>query len=134
MPRGLARGILIAATILFTVVSCGDDDEGLTSSDPNNRVPEIQAVRDTAVTVGDTLRIQARAVDLDGDDITYEVAVEVTWTELQFGITVDAGMDPETGWCEFRPAESDKPGRQFHFTANDGRGGSDTASFYVEVN
>jgi hypothetical protein len=121
-----ARFNVFAATVTLLALTfgCAGDD---IATGPANNPPELAAVRDTAIALGDTLGIFISATDPDGDHITYHLAVSVTWQELKDGYRADASLDAESGYFWFRPGGEDVPSRQFQFLAEDGRGGEDGA-------
>jgi hypothetical protein len=124
-------GAVALVALLVMVLSCAETNIGVEPSD--NDPPEMAAVRDTTVALGDTLGIFVSAIDPDGDDITYRLTVVVTFEELQQGYRADASLNAQTGYFWFRPGEDDVPSRGFRFTAEDGNGGEDTEGMTVNV-
>ena len=131
MPKEVRSG-LIAVTLLLPVLAAGCAGDSVTAGS-DNQPPELEAVRDTTVALGDTLGVFVSATDADGDDITYHLAVSVTWEELKQGYRADASLDARSGYFWFRPSDDDIPSRDFQFTADDGRGGEDAAWMKVGV-
>jgi hypothetical protein len=77
--------------------------------------------------MGDTLRLQAFAHDIDGDTIAFSLIVWYTLDELRRNYFAKVNMDSETGHFWFFPQDQDKPVRSFSFVAKDAVGGSDSA-------
>lgn len=120
-------GAIASVTVLLA--GCGDDG---TSPTPNT-APRIAAQGDTAVAVGDTLRLRASAEDDDGDALTFGVSIVISLDELEKGYFPDGGIDDVTGDFRFSPVDADRPGRDISFTVRDGRGGVDETEFHVRV-
>ncbi len=110
-----------AAAFAILVVGCTGAEDNVVPSD--NNPPVMAAVRDTTIALGDTVAFFVHATDPDGDDITYRLSVSMTWEELRDGYRADASLGSETGYFWFRPVKKDIPGRDFSFTADDGKGG-----------
>jgi hypothetical protein len=113
-----------------SAVGCGDDGGG---TSPANHRPVLAAQADTTVAVGDSLELWAWAEDVDGDALTYSLAIRMTLTELKQGHLPDTHFDAQTGHFVFRPSPDDRPSRFFEFRVSDGRGGADSTSFTVTV-
>jgi hypothetical protein len=123
---------VLAASALVISLGCGDDAGDL-QPEPPNRPPRLEARTDTTATVGDTLRLQARAIDPDDDPLRYGMISEISATEFQEGYFPAVGMEGASGRFWYTPAARDRPGRNFRFTVEDDRGGADTTRFQVTV-
>lgn len=124
------RCLGLAAAALAWALGCGESAE---TAGPANDPPVIGAVSDTSVALGDTVAFYVQADDPDGDKVSFELGVSVSWEELKRGYRVDASLDPGTGYIWFRPKQDDVPSRDFNFMADDGRGGEDNAWITVSV-
>lgn len=122
---------------LLSVGACGKDAATPTGQDesrlPGNRNPQLARQIDTQVDTGDTLRVQARASDPDGDVVRYSVLVVPTPAEIESGRRPSVTMDSATGWFSFAPTLADAPWRTVVFYADDGMGGRDSTRFVVDV-
>jgi hypothetical protein len=116
-------------TFVGFALGCGDDGGG----GPANHPPVLEAQPDTAVAIGDTLKLWVEAYDADGDNLSYGLTIAVTLEELRDGYIPDAHLEAGTGYYWFVPGPRDRPQRIFMFTVEDGRGGqdSDTITVYV---
>jgi hypothetical protein len=134
MPIRASSGTLaLAAGLLLGVLGCGVSDDASGPQGGVNNPPVLGAVRDTTIALGDTLGILVSATDPDGDEITYHLAVSLTWEELRDGYRADASLGAQTGYFWFKPGQRDVPNRQFQFIARDGRGGEDDTWMTVTV-
>ena len=131
MPDRVRCLLLAVAVALVAASGCGESVDTVGPS--GNAPPVMAAVSDTTVSLGDTVAFSVSASDPDGDDITYRLGVSVTWQELKEGYRVDASLDSETGYFWFRPKHEDAPGRDFNFTADDGKDGEDDVWMTVGV-
>jgi hypothetical protein len=125
----------VPVLILFVAVclwGCSERGGG-SSTGPSNRSPVIQAQADTAVAVGDTLVIWAKAHDADGDDLSYTATAYISFEEFRRGYFPDAGMNATSGRFEYRTRCEDGPRRRFAFFVDDGSGGEDSTSFWVDL-
>jgi len=127
-------GVLVAAAaVAVLILGCSSTETAPGGAGDDNNPPEMAAVRDTTIALGDTLGLFVSATDPDGDDITYGFAVSVTYDEIVHGYTPDANLNSQTGYFWFRPKEADVPSRDIQFTADDGRGGEDAVWMKVSV-
>ncbi len=134
MYNRIKHGTLaVAVGLVLGVLGCGVGGDAAGPQGGTNRPPVLGAVRDTTIALGDTVGIFISATDPDGDDITYHLAVSLTWEELKDGYRADASLGAETGYFWFKPGQRDVPSRQFQFIAEDGRGGEDDAWMTVTV-
>gem|GEM_PF-2869973 len=125
--------IAAAAGAALVVLGCASTESTYTGPEDDNNPPEMAAVRDTTIALGDTVGLFVSATDPDGDDVTYRLTVSVTYEELMSGYEADASLGTHTGYFWFRPSREDVPSRDFKFTADDGRGGEDDAWMTVSV-
>lgn len=136
---------LLVFTVAFWAVSCGGNDS---PTGPGNLPPELPpecepivgntppviAVQpDTAVSVGDTLYLTARATDADADALRYSCIVLLRWIELRTWVFPQTYMDSTNGGFWFAPGPRDVPGRYVSFIVDDGRCAQDTTQFFVRV-
>jgi hypothetical protein len=120
--------------VSILVIGCGcGKDGGSGSTGPSNHAPVLQGQADTSLALGDTLVIWAEAHDDDGDDLTYTAAAHISFEEFMRGYFPDAGMNATSGRFEFRTREDDGPSREFTFSVDDGRGGTDSTTFWVRI-
>lgn len=126
--------VMLAFTAFVVIsIGCSSTETAPTGSGDDNNPPEMAAVRDTTMALGDTLGLFVSATDPDGDDITYHLAVSVTYDEIVHGYVADASLNSQTGYFWFRPQHEDVPSRDFQFTADDGQGGEDAVWMTVSV-
>jgi hypothetical protein len=118
--------LLLVLTVL-TVCACESDRtcdpnaDGPVGLGPHGDPPNIEALGDTSVVLGDTLRMTASAVDPDGDSVTYDLTVCLRDTsELDY--VADAYLDSLTGDFWFVAGARDLPDRNFVITARDSEG------------
>jgi len=131
--RLLKLYVICTAAVAIFIISCDEESsEDPLKPSPNNS-PIIQDQADTSVAMGDTLRLQAYAHDIDGDTISYSLIVWYTLDEFRRNYHADVNMDSETGHFWFFPQDDDKPIRSFSFVAKDDFGGSDSTKFAVAV-
>ena len=116
---GVVAGLLVLA-------SCGGEKGPGT---PVNQAPEIAALPDTAVVVGDTLRLQVEAVDPEGEELRYRLVV--AW--MAGTGPADAVLDSLSGAFRFIAKSSDRPVRWFIFFARDPVGNESSVNIYVTV-
>lgn len=88
-----------------------------------NHPPQLAAIGDRSVTVGDTLTFTVSATDPDGDPLTF------TAVNLPFGSTFDAA----THTFSWTPAAQVGTYAQVHFSTSDGRAG-DAEDIAITVN
>jgi hypothetical protein len=118
---------------MICIYGCGDSG-GSAGPGPSNHTPVIEAQADTSLVLGDTLVIWAEAHDEDGDELAYTAAAYISFEELIRGYSPDAGMNAASGRFEFRTRDEDGPRRRFTFSVDDGRGGADSTTFWVNIN
>lgn len=121
--------VLLGAICIY---GCGDDGGG-GNTGPSNKSPVIEAQADTSVAFGDTLVIWAAAQDMDGDELSYTATAYISFEEFTRGYFPDAGMNAASGRFEFRTRLEDGPRRRFAFSVDDGRGGADSTTFWVDL-
>ena len=126
--RGWA--VLLVASVL--VAACGDDGSGPAAPSANNS-PAMAQLPDTVVSIGDTLRLRAVAVDADGDEVRYQLTVFLSLEEIRAGYRAQVGMNGTTGEFWFAPKFGDRPRREFEIAATDDFGGRDSTGFVVAV-
>ncbi|MBP6628969.1 MAG: PPC domain-containing protein [Kofleriaceae bacterium] len=113
---GLAR-TMIVVTCLATALACGGS------------APELAAIDDQVVAVGDQLVIELRATDQDGDDIDYSYTAEVADIDARATLTKSpAGY----GVFQWTPQAADVGEWFFDFTASDG-GDEVTVTVRIDV-
>ena len=103
------KNVLLFATalVLSLLVSC---DEEKCVGPGANHPPILAGISDTSIVSGDTLKVQAVALDVDDDPLEYLLIVHRN--NVQAGIP-DVEFSEETGSFEFFAAESDAPSRSF---------------------
>ena len=84
-----------------------------------NRAPEITSTPVTTATVDSTYSYQLQATDVDGDNLSYSLE------------TAPLGMSVEADTISWVPADAGS--YDVTVRVNDGRGGSDTQSYSIEV-
>lgn len=119
---------ILFALAIFTI-SCGDAE----TMAPGNRSPRMVAQGDTAMALGDTLRLVASATDPDGDLVIYGLVFIITRQEFMDGYRPRASIDQTTGRFRFIARTQDVPLRSFEFRTSDGQGGTDSTRFNVVV-
>ncbi len=129
VSRAGAAALAVVALSLAALVGCGDDSV----KPPANRPPVIAAQADTFATVGDTLWLRARAVDVDGDSLLYSAVMIITMQEYRDHYLPAALMNYKTGIFWFAPGPRDLNGRRLWFRVNDGNGGLDSTYFEISV-
>ncbi len=113
--------------ITFTV-SDGEleDFETITLTVKNivvNAPPVIDGPGDQTIKVGQTLSFTISVFDEDGDSVALALN----------NLPGDASFDGTTGLFEWTPKEEDIGKYELTITADDGNGGTDTQSFFIEV-
>ena len=127
MTKKKLTTIFVVLTLAVVIASCSDDDP----MTPENSSPVLVDLRDTTISVGNTLRTTALATDPDGDPINYHLTVMIRGIHDPLPA---ASIDARTGEIIFRPTPDDRPSRDFVVRAQDGRGGEDATSFTATVN
>ena len=137
MGRGLPGGramrswaVLLVGSV--TLAACSDDDPG-PGTPALNAPPTITQLPDTTGSVGDTLHLQASALDPDGDELRFQLAVLMTLEEFRDGYRPEVGMDGATGSFWFVPGYADRPTRELQVAVEDEFGARDSTRFVVSV-
>ena len=115
---------VLLMVVLVTTACDGDTTYILrcpNGSNLQNHPPEIQALNDTSIVFGDTLRLTACAIDPDGDELTYYFTLLIR-NMSEYGYVADTFMDSLTGNFWFVPGPMDMPDRSLIFTAVDEKG------------
>jgi hypothetical protein len=115
----MVRPVLASAAIALALAACG-----------GGAAPELAAITDQRVAVGQELTIELFATDADGDALDYtfasaglaDLATRATITKTEAG----------TGLFRWRPLAADVGTQRIDFTVSDGDG-SDTETVTVEV-
>lgn len=120
--------IIILLTLMF--VSCSKDAVENGPTGPANAAPELAEIADQTVNAGETENAELSATDVDGDS-------------LSFSISTNPGFLSITGYSQVGDAASATlvmaPDESIYGTFNatvqvsDGRGGTDSSSFIIEV-
>lgn len=119
--------ILVLGAVLLLSVCSDDTVRSLDGPAFENDPPVLTAQPDVTGQVGDTLRLQASAVDPDGDRVLYALLVH----DQTRNYTPDAAIDRVTGKCWFVPQLDDFPWREMTFIACDRFGACDSTRFRV---
>jgi hypothetical protein len=124
--------VLLSVSAFSALVSACDSEQTCQPVAPPsvNAPPNIQALRDTTIALGDTLWGSIAATDPDGGALTYQMTTLLRDVS-EVGYVVDAYLDSNTGEFWFAPGTRDRPSRSILFTAIDE--GGYPASTQIEV-
>lgn len=120
--------IIIAFTLMF--VSCGKDEDDNGPTGPGNTAPVLTKIVDQTVNSGGTEDVELSATDADGDSLNFSIPTNPGFLSISgFSQTGD------TASATLVIAPEDTLSGTFDVTVqvSDGRGGTDIASFVIEV-
>jgi len=92
---------------------------------PGNHPPVLHPIGDRQVTIGEDLRIELSATDIDGDTLTYAFISPELSSKIIF--------DFEKGIFRFTPLDSDEGSYKITFYVSDNKGGSDYEDININV-
>jgi hypothetical protein len=120
--------IILALTLMFVSCGKGEDDNGTTG--PGNTAPVLTEIADQTVNAGGTENVELSATDADGDSLNFSISTNPGFLSISgFSQTGD------TANATLVIAPEDILSGTFDATVqvSDDQGGSDNASFIIEV-
>lgn len=129
----MSARVLFAGLLVGLPAGCSSNSADPTRNTGLNCPPSLVALGDTLAAPGDTLHLQARAHDIDGDSLAYELTVFLSHLDIVRFHHPAATIDAATGLFRFVPAVADCPGREFRIIARDPHGAADSCEFGVTV-
>lgn len=123
------RPTLSLAAILLSGValSCGDDGGGIEGPAPNSS-PQLTAIPDQVVQVGQAINTTLSATDADGDRLTYTIPNNPGFMSIK---DVQHSGSTTTATCVMAPTQLGTFGAAVQVA--DGRGGVDSQAFTITV-